>query len=200
MNSDKEKMLNELLSYARDNYIPVIRDESLKELLHYCKDADRILEVGTAIGYSASHMALNSNAVIDTVEIDSERYEMAKQVINALNIESRINLYLGDADKLLESITKAKKYSLIFLDGAKTGYCRQVYSLLDNLQTDGVIFVDNVNSLGYVMSELPLWEVPRKHRASVRSLREFLMKILGDKNLSVTLKKDNDGIAVIRKV
>lgn len=200
MSSDKEKMLNELLSYARNNFIPVIRDESLKELLHYCKDADRILEVGTAIGYSASYMALNSNAVIDTVEIDSERYNIAKQVVKTLELENRINLHLGDADELLESITKNKKYSLIFLDGAKTGYCRQVYSLLDNLQDDGVIFVDNVNSLGYVMSELPLWEIPRKHRAGARSLREFLMKILGDKNLSVTLKKDNDGIAVIRKV
>lgn len=199
MCSEKEKMLEELLRYARENYIPVIRDESLAELLKYSKNSNRILEIGTAIGYSASCMALNSNAVIDTVEIDENRYNIAKKVVDALGLKDRINLNLGDADKLLQSIVNGKKYSLIFVDGAKSSYGRQVYMLLENLEDNGVIFVDNINLMDFVLSDKPLWEVPHKHRASVRSLREFLMKISDDKALSVTIKKENDGIAIIRK-
>ena len=121
MNLEK---LVEIKQKALEQHIPIIMDDTLKvvEKILSEKNPNRILEIGTAVGYSAICFSayLNENGRIDTIERDEERVKEAKENIKKAEIEDKINIYEGDAVEILPNLQE--KYDVVFIDAAKGKY------------------------------------------------------------------------------
>ena len=113
--------LSSLKDYASENSVPIMFDEGIEFIVNYIKENDVrfILEIGTAIGYSAIKFAqINPEIRIFTIEYDIERYQKAVENITKLNLDDQITVFLGDALKF----DFTEKFDLIFIDGAKSQY------------------------------------------------------------------------------
>ena len=191
-------MLEEMRLFARQSWIPVILDDSLEYIENMLskKSVKSILEIGTAIGYSAICFSkfLTNDGKIDTIEIDKQRIMLAKANIDMYKLNDKINVIEGDALKVLPKLNK--KYDFIFIDGPKSHYIEYLPICLDMLNEDGVIIADNVNYKGMVKGEE---KVKHKQRTAVIRLREFIDKVKNDKNLYSQLLDIGDGILVITK-
>ena len=171
------KYLNEMEVFAKNNNVPIVRKQTLSVILNLVKEKVeenkreiRILEFGTAIAYSSINMAsISNNIIIDTIEKSKKMYDIAKNNIEKLHIQknyikTRINMYLGDAFKLLqeniEDETGKKvdicnnKYDIVFIDANKSKYL-DYFNICKNLLNDnGIIILDNVLFAGYVLRRL----------------------------------------------
>lgn len=190
--------LNQLYDYARQNYIPIIDDASLEVLIGEIEKAKpkRILEIGTAVGYSGAIMLQHSQASLDTIEIDEDRRNIAIRLWRELGLEERINSYLGSADEILEEIIDGKEYDFVFIDGPKSRCGKYYDQCFEHIKSSGIIFVDDVLFFGMVRGQE--W-VAHKHRTIVKNLRIFLDKIQSDERVDVKILDVGNGIAVIRK-
>lgn len=190
--------LNQLYDYARQNYIPIIDDASLEVLIGEIEKANpkRILEIGTAVGYSGAIMLQHSQASLDTIEIDEDRRNIAIRLWRELGLEERINSYLGSADEILEEIIEGKEYDFVFIDGPKSRCGKYYDQCFEHIKSGGIIFVDDVLFFGMVRGQE--W-VAHKHRTIVKNLRIFLDKIQSDERVDVKILDVGNGIAVIRK-
>ena len=116
--------LAEIKSYALERHIPIIMDDTLEVIKDVMKDknATKILEIGTAVGYSALCFAefLAEGGVIDTIERDEERVKEAKENIKILDANKKINIFEGDAVEILPTLNE--KYDMVFIDAAKGKY------------------------------------------------------------------------------
>ncbi|MDE6472620.1 MAG: class I SAM-dependent methyltransferase [Clostridia bacterium] len=199
MTVEQSRVLKAVHDLAREQYVMILSDECevvLKGLFEKYSPK-RVLEIGTAIGYSSSVMALSSDCVIDTVEKDASRIERARELWKSLGVESRINVYCGDSDELLPSIIAGKTYDFVFIDGAKSAYRRQLELILPNVAKGGIILCDDVLYLGLVKGDnYP----PHKHRTIVRNMREFLTSVEENDELELQLVEEGNGIAVIRNI
>ena len=140
-------MLQELEEYARINHVPIMLPDGINYLTNYIKENNikNILEIGTAIAYSAIKMCLVDDDIkVTTIERNQEMYNKAIENINKFNMEDRINVVFGDA--LEVDITGS--YDLIFIDAAKSQYIKffEKYSRL--LKDNGTIVTDNLNFHG----------------------------------------------------
>lgn len=191
-------ILSQVLASARDRHVPVIDDDSREILIRAVEEVKprRILEIGTAIGYSASLMALSSEATIDTVEMDDTRRQEAISLWKRLGIDDRIHAYLGNADEILESVVEGKEYDFIFIDGPKSKYLSHFLICLPHLSAGGVVFADDVLYFGMVEGEE---FIPHKHRTIVTNLRQFLAMVQADERLECTIVREGNGVAIIRK-
>ena len=171
------KYLNEMEVFAKNNNVPIVRKQTLSVILDLVKEKVeenkreiRILELGTAIAYSSINMAsIGDNIYIDTIEKSKKMYDIAKNNIEKSHIQkndikTRINMYLGDAFKLLqeniEDETGKKvdicnnKYDIVFIDANKSKYL-DYFNICKNLLNDnGIIILDNVLFAGYVLRRL----------------------------------------------
>lgn len=174
------KYLNEMEVFAKNNNVPIVRKQTLSVILNLVKEkveekeknkrGIRILELGTAIAYSSINMAsISNNIIIDTIEKSKKMYDIAKNNIEKSHIQknyikTRINMYLGDAFKLLqeniEDETGKKvdifnnKYDIVFIDANKSKYL-DYFNICKNLLNDnGIIILDNVLFAGYVLRRL----------------------------------------------
>ena len=188
--------LQELKQNALDRHIPIIMDETLEviEKILKSQDVNRLLEIGTAVGYSAACFAKNINGVIDTIELNQERAVEAISNITALGLENKVNIINGDALDVLPTITY--KYDIIFIDASKSKYPKFLDYSLELLNDNGIIIADNVLYKGYVLSDYN----KHKQRTAVRHLREFIKKCKENPNIDLNLLEVGDGLAVIRKV
>ena len=171
------KYLNEMEVFAKNNNVPIVRKQTLSVILNLVKEKVeenkreiQILELGTAIAYSSINMAsISNNIIIDTIEKSKKMYDIAKNNIEKLNIcdnnfKNRINMYLGDAFKLLQETTEDElgkkvdicnnKYDIVFIDANKSKYL-DYFNICKNLLNDnGIIILDNVLFAGYVLRRL----------------------------------------------
>ena len=171
------KYLKEMEVFAKNNNVPIVRKQTLSVILDLVKEKVEenkreigILELGTAIAYSSINMAsIGNNIIIDTIEKSKKMYDIAKDNIEKLdicesNVKNRINMYLGDAFKLLqeniEDETGKKvdicnnKYDIVFIDENKSKYL-DYFNICKNLLNDnGIIILDNVLFAGYVLRRL----------------------------------------------
>lgn len=182
----KEKAIKE--------HVPIIMDDTLAVIEEYFKDKkiDRILEIGTAVGYSAICFSsfLNENGRIDTIERVPEMIEEAKKNISSLKKEECIKIYEGDAVDILPTLNE--KYDMIFIDAAKTKYPFFLEQSLRLLKIDGVIFADNILYKGYVMSDYN----KHKQRTAVNHLREYIKLTTQDDKLNTKILEVGDGLAI----
>ena len=153
-----------------------------------------ILEIGTAIGYSGSLMLLNSNATLITLEKNAESAAIANENFKKLNLESRVQVIVGDAKDSLKKIEG--KFDFIFLDGPKGQYINYLPILLELLNDGGLLVADNVHYHGLVLKE----GVPeKKHRTIVVNLRKYLQSVTNNDKLKTEILPFADGIAISRK-
>ncbi len=183
---------------ALEEHIPIIMDDTLEviEKLLQNRKVTKILEIGTAVGYSAICFSkfLEENGVIDTIEREEDRVEKAKENIKRAEVEEKVHIYSGDAVEVLPTIEG--KYDMIFIDAAKGKYPFFLSHALRLLADDGIILADNVLYKGYVMSDYN----KHKQRTAVRNLREYLKEVSENPNLETEILEVGDGLAVsIRK-
>lgn len=190
-------MLLEMKKYARYNWIPVILDDSLEFIKKILieKKPKRILEIGTAIGYSSSIFSeyLAEGGKIDTLEIDHKAVLLAKANHRMLGVSDKINIIEGDALELLPTLTE--KYDVIFIDGPKSHYIQYLPICLNLLENDGIIIADNVIYKGMVLNDYN----EHKQRTAVTKLREFINTVENDSSLDSHLYDIGDGVMTIRR-
>lgn len=192
-----EILIREIKKYALDNKIPIIVDEGLDFLTNFIVEhpVKKILEIGTAIGYSSIMMALaNPNIKITTVERDEVRYLEAIKNIKKFNLEDRITLIFNDALELkIED-----EFDLIFIDAAKGQNIKFFEKFQNNLKSKGFVITDNMNFHGLVDKNEE--EIPSRNlRALVRKIKEYRIFLENLTNYDVKFLDIGDGIAVAEK-
>lgn len=190
-------MIEAMRKYAKENRVPIMNDEGLEFLTsqinkYNCK---HILELGSAIGYSAIMMSkIDEDISIVTIERDEERFEQAINNVNKLNLENRIDVHLMDAI----DFNTDDKFDMIFLDSAKSKYELMINKFYPNLNEGGIIIVDNLGMYGLVFEEK--LKVRRQVRQLIEKIRKFRSNILVDERFDVTIYDDiGDGIGVLVK-
>lgn len=182
---------------ALSEHIPIIMDDTLKAIQEELKGTiiNRILEIGTAVGYSAICFTkfLNTNGVIDTIEREEDRVLQARENIKKTEVEDKINIYFGDAVEILPNIHR--KYDMVFIDAAKGKYPFFLEQAIRMLAPNGIIFADNILYKGYVMSDYN----KHKQRTAVRNLREYIRLVSENPDLDTKILEVGDGLAVSKR-
>ncbi|MCI7401178.1 MAG: class I SAM-dependent methyltransferase [Christensenella sp.] len=191
--------LEDIRQESKVEFLPILSQECEEVLIDLIKKIKptSILEIGTCVGYSSTIMLLNSNATIDTIEIDEERLEKAKALWENYKLQDRVNYYLGDVDKILDKVIENKTYDLIFIDGPKSRYLDHFIKTQKAMHENTIVLCDDVLFFGLVKGEE---KVAHKHRTIVRHLREFLSFIEERDDLNVEILDKGNGIAIIRKI
>ena len=188
--SELEKIKKEAL----ESKIPIIMDDTLNEIAKILEEVKpaKILEIGTAVGYSAICFSeyLQEDGSIDTIERDEERVIKAKENIRKAEVEDKINIYFGDAVEILPTLNC--KYDIVFIDAAKGKYPIFLKEGLRMLNDNGIIIADNVLYKGYVLSDYN----KHKQRTAVRNLREYIAEITQNPNLETQILEVGDGLAI----
>ena len=189
-----EDKLEKIKQKALEENIPIIMDDTLEVIENVLKDnkPSKILEIGTAVGYSAICFSkfLKENGKIDTIERDTERVIQAKQNIKNMDLENTINIIEGDAVEVLPNLND--KYDMVFIDAAKGKYPFFLNQSLRLLNPSGIIFADNILYKGYVMSDYN----KHKQRTAVRNLREYIKQVTENANLETEILEVGDGLAI----
>lgn len=185
----KEKALNE--------HIPIIMDDTLEVVGQVLKELkpNKILEIGTAVGYSAICFSkyLAENGRIDTIEREKDRIAEAKINVKDLNLEQKINIISGDAVEILPTLNE--KYDAIFIDAAKGKYPFFLKEAIRMLSDKGIIIADNILYKGYTLSDYN----KHKQRTAVRGLREYLKELEENEDLETELLEVGDGLTITRR-
>ena len=186
--------LTKIKQIALEEHIPIIMDDTLQVIAKILeeKKPNRILEIGTAVGYSAICFSeyLNKNGRIDTIERDIERVKEARLNIEKAEVEDKIQIYEGDAVEILPTLNE--KYDIVFIDAAKGKYPFFLNQALRMIKDYGIIIADNVLYKGYVMSDYN----KHKQRTAVRNLREYIAEITNNANLDTEILEVGDGLAI----
>ena len=186
--------LQKINENALEEHIPIIMDDTLEVVDKILKETKpkKILEIGTAVGYSAMCFSeyLQEDGIIDTIERDKERIAEAKVNIEKVGVAEKINILEGDAVEILPTLTG--KYDMIFIDAAKGKYPFFLKEALRMLEKNGVILADNILYKGYVMSDYN----KHKQRTAVRNLREYIHEVTEDPNLETEILEVGDGLAI----
>ncbi len=188
--------LTSLEKYAKEKKVPIIQKEGLNFLLKIIKENNikTILEIGTAIGYSAINMAkIDSNISVTTIERNNEMYLQAKQNIKDFKLEDRINLIYGDA--LFTEIEG--EYDLIFIDAAKAQYIKFFEKYKKNLNKKGIIITDNLNFHG--LAKNPEEIKSKNLKALVKKINLYKEFLKENKDYSTTFYEIGDGIAISKR-
>jgi predicted O-methyltransferase YrrM len=186
--------LEDIKKKAIEEHIPILMDETLDVITEcFAKEKTKsILEIGTAVGYSAICFAncIGKDAKIDTIELDEQRANQAIQNIKDLELTENINVIVGNAVEVLPTINK--EYDAVFIDAAKGKYPFFLREAIRLTKINGIIFADNVLYKGYVLSDYN----KHKQRTAVRHLREYLADIIENENLETQVSTVGDGLAI----
>lgn len=192
------KSLEKIKKEAIEEHVPIIMDDTLEKIEEIVGDRKfkRILEIGTAVGYSALCFTkfLDENGEIDTIERNDEMVRKAKENIKLARHDVKINLFEGDAVEILKTLNN--KYDMVFIDAAKSKYPIFLEESLRMLNDDGIIFADNILYKGYVMSDYN----KHKQRTAVTHLREFIKMITTNDKLETQIIDVGDGLSYTKYV
>jgi len=185
-------------SFAKDENVPIMMKEGLSFLLQFIKEKKikRILEIGTAIGYSAIQMALVDPSIeITTIERDEKRYLEAVRNVKKLGLEDRITLIFQDA---LE-VSVDDSFDFIFIDAAKGQNIRFFEKFHPNLAVGGYIMTDNMSFHGMV--ELEEEKIQSKNVLGlVRKIKNYKRYLEERDDYVTTFYSIGDGLSVSRKI
>lgn len=200
---DEQGKLSKLYRDAVSRAVPVIRPDTkeLLRLLLLMNKPERILEIGTAVGYSALFMASCLPEVrITTLELDPERAREAEEHIREFGEEGRIEVLQGDAAELLRKEAdrtaeeKAPGYDLVFIDAAKAQYGEYLTLVLPLVSEGAVIISDNVLQDGSILESHFL--VEKRDRTIHDRMREYLKRLTDTEGLTTSILPVGDGVAV----
>ena len=189
-----KKEISIIKKKALEDKVPIIMDDTLEVVAKILTEIkpNKILEIGTAVGYSAICFSeyLQENGKIDTIERDTERVKEARENIKKSDVEDKINIYEGDAVEILPTLND--EYDVVFIDAAKGKYPFFLNQALRMIRQGGVIIADNVLYKGYVMSDYN----KHKQRTAVRNLREYIAEITNNDKLETKILEVGDGLAI----
>lgn len=189
--------LEQLEEYAKENNIPIMQKDGIDFLIDYIKknNIKEILEIGSAIGYSAIKMALSSDDVkVTTIERDEERYLLAKTNIQKFNLGKRISIILADA----LDVNIDKKFDLIFIDAAKSQYIKFFEKFDNNLKKGGVVVTDNLSFHGLV-EDITKTE-NRNTKQLVHKIQKYIEYLKNNKQYETIFYKLGDGVSISKKM
>lgn len=192
-----ENLIKQMKDYAELNNVPIIMDDGLEYLTNYIKSNNikRILEVGTAIGYSAIRMCgIDEEICVTTIERDEKRYLEAVKNIKKFDLEDRINLIYKDA---LE-VNVDGEFDLIFIDAAKAQSRKFFERFEKNLSNKGTIITDNMNFHGLVDTD-PSKIESRNLRQLVRKVKDYKVFLEENKSFETEFIDIGDGLAISKR-
>ena len=194
---NKEELIK-IKQKALDEHIPIIMDDTLDVVAEILKKErpNRILEIGTAVGYSAICFSeyLGQEGRIDTIERESDRVKEARENIKKAEVEDKICIYEGDAVEILPTLTE--EYDVIFIGAAKGKYPFFLSEAIRLSHIGSIIIADNVLYKGYVMSDYN----KHKQRTAVNNLREYIAEINNNQNLESKILEIGDGLALSKVI
>lgn len=203
LSKEKNKFLSELRQRAESDNVPILRADAaaLMSTLTTLRAPRRILEAGTAVGYSAILMASSCcdasgscNVNIETIELDIDTAATAKENIRQAGFEKNIRVIVGDAKEVLSCIGGKEVYDMIFIDSAKSQYIEMYDDIKRLLKPGGLLVCDNVIFYGKVFDAPE--DAPHKHRTIIGNLRTFLEKITSDNDYTTCVIETGDGMTV----
>lgn len=190
------KKMEDLEVYAKEYNIPIMQKDGILYLINYIKDNNitNILEIGSAIGYSAIMMAsIDENKHVTTIEKDEERYNIAKANIKKYNLEDRITIIYGDAT--IEEVSGL--YDLIFIDAAKGKNILFFEKFKNNLKEDGTIITDNLSFHGLVEDESLV--KTKNQRGIVNKIKDYINFLDNNTEFTTTYVPVGDKIAISKR-
>jgi|LSQX01.2.fsa_nt_gb predicted O-methyltransferase YrrM len=193
-----EGLLYEMEMYAQENNVPIVQPEVAKLISVITKiiKPDRILEIGTAIGYSAILLSesLKTGGKIVTIERDGNMIGIARKNIKKAGLEDTIKIIEGEAAEVLPNITD--KYDCIFIDAAKGSYPDFLSYCIELLNSGGVLIADNVLYKGMIASDKL---VKRRKKTIVKRMRSYLETISDNREFESTIIPIGDGVSISYK-
>lgn len=195
--------LGSLQSQAYAEGLPIISNDVVKllEFILKVKRPKRILEIGTAVGFSSMLMlsCLNEETQITTIDRYPYMIEHAKENYKKFGVEDKINFIVGQANEVLKKLVEEnKKYDFVFMDAAKGQYINFLPYVLSLTEKNGIIMADDVLQNGTVANKRE--EIPHRQKTIYDRLNEFLYSITHDNRLSTTILTVGDGVALMQKV
>ncbi len=196
MNLDDEGILRDIELEALREEVPIIRKETkewIKTML-LIKKPVRVLEVGTAVGFSAIYMSrfIPKEGCITTIEKWEPRIEKAKENFKRAGVEDRIILLEGDAADILKELQGS--FDFVFMDAAKGQYIHFLPDVVRLLETGGILISDNVLQDGEVLDSK--YVVSRRNRTIHTRMREYLYTLKNHKWLDTSIIPLGDGVAL----
>ena len=194
----REELLLEMEQYAEAHHVPIMQlsgIEALSQILRI-QNPKAILEIGTAIGYSAIRIAKAvPNTSIVTIERDTNRVEVAKQFIAKSNVESQITVIEGDA--LEVELDSNSTFDAVFIDAAKGQYMKFFEKYSPFVPSGGVLYIDNMYMHG--LSDIDIKEVPKRKRTMIRNLKQFSDWIMQHPDYTSAFFPIGDGLLICLK-
>lgn len=196
---DFTALLAEMKEYGEKKHVPIININALEILLSAveAKKPHRVLEIGTAIGYSALHIASKAadNVEIITLELSEERAAEAQSFIDRSCYKNNIHIVAGDAGENIFKQTGS--FDFVFIDAAKGQYVDYFHKVYPLLTEDAVVAADNVLFRGYVRDGVP---VPRRFKTIVKRLREYIELVSSNGEFTTRIYENGDGLAVSQRM
>ena len=197
---EKDPFILEIEQYAEQNHVPIMASDAIEAFLGLLsvQQPTKILEIGSAIGYSSIRMAqLLPEVSIVTIERDTDRFTKAVQLIEASGLEKRIRIIEADALEEEADEILSETYDALFIDAAKGQYQRFFDKYSPAVLPNGVIYCDNLFMHGMVLQDEQ--DIPRRKRTMIRNLKEFTRWIMTHPNYNTSLLPIGDGILVAVK-
>lgn len=192
-----EDKLRKIEIYAKENKVPIMLSDGIDYLCNYIKEHNikKILEIGSAIGYSAIRMALvDKDIEIVTIERDVDRYNKAVKNIHEFNMDNQIKIILGDAaDTEIDEM-----FDLIFIDASKGHNISFFEKYKSNLNSNGVIITDNLSFHGLVEDDS--LAVTRNQRGIVKKIRNFIEFLDNNQEFKTEYVSVGDKIAISSRI
>ncbi len=191
----REGYIKEMEEFAKANEVPISQPESIRfiEILLKLMRAKKILEVGSAIGYSAIRMSKCCGADVVTVELSDEMADRAEENIFKMGLDKKISLIRGDGVRVLAEMPGEGVFDAIFVDAAKGQYMEFFPNCMRLLKRGGVLISDNVLYKGMTATDEL---VVRRKITIVRRLRAYLDMLNNHEGLSTAILPIGDGIAL----
>jgi len=197
INNELEAFIKQVKKEALEKDVPIMEDDTINYIKKYISEnkVKRILEIGTAVGYSGlNYLSVDEDITLVTIERDENRYLKALQNFKESGLESRVDIIFKDA--LEVDITD--KFDLVILDGAKGQNINFFNKFQKNLTEKGTIITDNMYLHGYVEKEEEDI-TSRNLRALVRKIKEYHKFLEDNEEYDSEILKVGDGIAISQK-
>lgn len=196
-----ESLFKEMETFAKEYKVPIINENGRKVFIEIVQKykPQRVLEIGTAIGYSALLTAYygNEKVKITSLELDEERAKQAQTFIDKSIYKDNIHIILGDAGVNIQKLNPEEKFDMIFIDAAKGQYPDYLNKVMPLLSEQGIILADNVLFRGYVMSEE---KPPRRYKTIVKRLRVYISLVSDKEKFTTQIFENGDGLALSQKI
>ncbi|WP_019415523.1 O-methyltransferase [Paenisporosarcina sp. TG20] len=193
----RSEFLSNMEKFAMEQHIPIMGIVGIEALLQFLRlqQPKSILEIGSAIGYSAIRMAFTlPESMVTTIERDDARVLLAANYLEQAEMSDRIQIVHGDALEIDFTTFTHQHYDALFIDAAKGQYQRFFDKYSPLVPSGGVIYCDNMLMHGF--TEMDAQDVPRRKRTMVRNLQQFTKWLMSHDEYETTFLPIGDGITI----